>query len=203
MRSPASSTSSRSRRARRPARPSSLSGGFFDRDAGSTAGKGVGTLFGANATIAAGAERRLVVPRLGRLLQLRSAAAADRPDSADSGSARSDGDGRRRHLSGGRDRRARHGVRERGHQPAEVRRARRSGDRRRAHHVSGRRRRHRAASSTPASDRSTSSTGSYMGYAKVNYRKARCKVNFFTQPRSTPRRRTCCCRTRSRGSRCS
>ena len=30
----------------------SLSGGFFDRDAGSTAGKGVGKLFGANATVA-------------------------------------------------------------------------------------------------------------------------------------------------------
>ncbi len=30
----------------------SLSGGFFDRDAGSTAGEGVGTLFGANATVA-------------------------------------------------------------------------------------------------------------------------------------------------------
>ncbi len=30
----------------------SLSGGFFDRDAGSTAGTGVGTLFGANATVA-------------------------------------------------------------------------------------------------------------------------------------------------------
>src|SRR5580765_1036466 len=30
----------------------SLSAGFFDRDAGSTAGKGVGTLFGANATVA-------------------------------------------------------------------------------------------------------------------------------------------------------
>jgi outer membrane cobalamin receptor len=30
----------------------SISGGFFDRDAGSTAGKGVGKLFGANATVA-------------------------------------------------------------------------------------------------------------------------------------------------------
>ena len=30
----------------------SLTGGFFDRDAGSTAGKGVGKLFGANATVA-------------------------------------------------------------------------------------------------------------------------------------------------------
>src|SRR5207249_1530948 len=30
----------------------SLTGGFFDREAGSTAGKGVGRLFGANATVA-------------------------------------------------------------------------------------------------------------------------------------------------------
>ena len=41
---------------------------------------------------------------------------------------------------------------------------------RRPHHLPGRRRRHRAASSTPASGRSTSSPGSYMGYGKVNYR---------------------------------
>ena len=55
----------------------SLSGGFFSRDAGSTAGEGVGGMFGANALGLARAQRRLVVQGVGRLLQLRSVSAPD------------------------------------------------------------------------------------------------------------------------------
>ena len=87
------------------------------------------------------AEQYLVVPRVGRLLQLRRLSAADRTDSCDHPSARSDDDRRRCAVSSRRPRRHRHGIREPRHQPAEVRRPRRSGDRRRPDHLRRRRRR--------------------------------------------------------------
>ena len=48
------------------------------RDAGSSAGQGAGGLFGANAHVRGRAQRHVVVPRVGGLLQLRRVSAADR-----------------------------------------------------------------------------------------------------------------------------
>ena len=73
------------------------------------------------------------------------------------------------------------GLHQRGHQPAEVRRARGLLARRQRHaHLQRRRVGHRRASSTPASDRSTSTRGSYLSYFSAKYQKGARRVAFFT-----------------------
>ena len=89
-------------------------------------------------------------------------------------------------------------VREPGHQPAEVRPAARPGaDAAAAASPTAAATRAPRASSTPASAPSTSQSGSYLGYGRVGYTQGRASsVGGLREPRSTPRRRTCCPATR-------
>ena len=133
-----------------------LSGGFFGRNAGSTVGKGVGTLFGANASVAKALNDRWSYrvsagyfasdpfPRpTGQIPIIPD----PRNPSATIGGARYPADAERFD---------RHGVPEPRHQPAQICRPRRPGTERRPDHLRRWRRRAARAPSTPASGLSTS-----------------------------------------------
>ena len=166
-------------------------------------GKGAGGLFGANASVRRRcAERSMVVPGVRRLLQLRSlprptgqipVITDPRDPSATVGGAL---------LSGGCGRRARHGVPEPGHQPAEIRHRgsiRRStgGRMTYAGGVAGTR-----ASSTPASARSTSSRAP-QGYGRVELPPRRAEGELLHEHHRRRGAESAARRTRPRTSRCS
>ena len=182
----------------------SLSGGFFDRDAGSTAGKGVGTLFGANATVARAPNDRS--GRTGVSAGYFNSDPLPRPtgrDSADPGSARSDGDGRRRAVSE-RWRRARSARRSRTRAPAS-----RSSTRGSIRRSSGGRITYQGGVAGTSGIIHTGigpfdiQPGSYMGYAKVNYRKDALQGELLHQPHRRRGAEPAAARPARRGSRCS
>jgi len=96
-----------------------MSGGWIDRDAGSTAGQDAGTMFGTNATVTRAPTDRLAY----RISAGYFRSAADGPDSGHRRPAGAGSHGRRRTISRGPRRRVRRRIRQPRHEPDEVRRA--------------------------------------------------------------------------------
>ena len=96
-----------------------MSGGWIDRDAGSTAGQDAGTMFGTNATVSRAPTDRLAY----RISAGYFRSAADGPDSGHRRPAGAGSHARRRTLSRGPRRRVRRRIRQPRHEPDEVRRA--------------------------------------------------------------------------------
>ena len=100
-----------------------MSGGWIDREAGSTVGQGVGSVFGTNATVTRAPTDPAGLPHQRRLLSVRCLPAPDGPDSGHRGSAGAGSHGGRCAVSGRPRRYVRRRFRQPGHEPAEVRRA--------------------------------------------------------------------------------
>ena len=188
-----------------------LTGGIFDRDAGSTRrARTRARATAAQRQLRGRAQRHLVLPARRRLLQLRRRSPRSVPGTGSRVRSATRWTRRFRPAARPTRRTARPcargaGLREPGHQPAEGRPAARPGARqRRAHHLQRRLRRHRRASSTPASGPSTSraaptwpTAGSAYAQGRLQGRRPSCNL----ARRAT--RRTCSAVDPHRAARCS